>query len=183
MIKWVVCQHTFDWENYLHVRALLNNYYLLYDALKEKLDTYGRTLLWDFDRYVSLCGFTELRLFFIEQRKQGIVYEDILEEMRARYAIDYSPNYLVFVVSNEIPKRIAQVAKMMRMEQDTPIENKKKCIHCGKLLPKDPLFFSRNNAHKDGLSSTCKECDRVNRIKRGVVNKDGDLRKKDPTLS
>jgi len=102
--------------------------------------------------------------------------------MRARYAIDYSPNYLVFVVSNEIPKRIAQVAKMMRMEQDTPIENKKKCIHCGKLLPKDPLFFSRNNAHKDGLSSTCKECDRVNRIKRGVVNKDGDLRKKDPTL-
>ncbi len=182
MIKWVVCQHTFDWENYLHVRALLNNYYLLYDALKEKLDTYGRTLLWDFDRYVSLCGFTELRLFFIEQRKQGIAYEDILEEMRARYAIDYSPNYLVFVVSNEIPKRIAQVAKMMRMEQDTPIENKKKCIHCGKLLPKDPLFFSRNNAHKDGLSSTCKECDRVNRIKRGVVNKDGDLRKKDPTL-
>ena len=68
-IKWVVCEHTFDWENYKHVRALLNHYCTLYDALRDKLNTYGRTLLWDFDRYVSLCGFSELRLFLIELRK------------------------------------------------------------------------------------------------------------------
>ena len=111
-----------------------------------------------------------------------MAYEDILEEMRAKYAIEYSPNYLVSIVSNEVPKKIAQVAKMLRLEQDTPIEQCKKCIHCGKMLPADPLFFSRNNAHKDNLSNTCKECDKVSRIKRGVINKDGDLRKKDPTL-
>ena len=181
-VKWVVCEHTFDWENFKHVRALLNQYYVLYDALKEKLDTYGRTLLWDFDRYVSLCGFSELRLFLIELRKQGMAYEDILDEMRARYGVEYSPNYLVSIISSEVPKKIAQVAKMLRLEQDTPIENRKKCIHCGKLLPMDLLFFSKNNAHKDKLSNTCKECDRASRIRRGVINKDGDLRKKDPTL-
>ena len=181
MVKWMVCEHTFDWENIKHIRALLNHYYVLYEALRDKLDTYGRTLLWDFDRYVSLCGFSELRLFLIDLRKQGMAYDDILDEMRAKYAMEYSPNYLVSIVSVEVPKKIAQVARKLRLEAEAPLEERKKCIHCGRLLPKDPLFFSRNNAHKDGLSNTCKECDRASRIKRGVIS-GGDLRKKDPTL-
>ena len=181
-VKWMVCEHTFDWENFKHVRALLNQYYVLHDALEDKLDTYGRTLLWDFDFYVSLCGFSELRLFLIELRKQGMAYEDILDEMRAQYGTEYSPNYLVSIISSEIPKKIAQVAKMRRLEIDTPMDQRKKCIHCGELLPADTLFFSRNNAHKDKLSNTCKKCDKLSRIKRGVINSGGDLRKKDPTL-
>ena len=181
-VKWVVCEHTFDWENPKHVRALFNHYHTLYENLRDKLNTYGRTLLWDFDRYVELCNFSELRRFIIELRKFGMAYEDILSEVRAKFAIEYSPNYLVSIGSTEIPKKIAQLAKMMRIESETPPDKRKKCIHCGRMLPMDPLFFSRNNAHKDGLSNTCKECDRESRIKRGVVNGDGDLRKKDPTL-
>ncbi len=45
-----------------------------------------------------------------------MAYEDILDEMRAKYAIEYSPNYLVSIVSNEVPKKIAQVAKILRLE-------------------------------------------------------------------
>ena len=45
-----------------------------------------------------------------------MAYEDILEEMRAKYAIEYSPNYLVSIVSKEVPKKIAQVAKMLRLD-------------------------------------------------------------------
>ena len=182
-VKWVVCEHTFDWENPKHIRALMNHYCTLYEALKDKLNTYGRTLLWDFERYVSLCNFSELRLFLINLRKQGLMYEDILEEMRAKYAIEYSPNYLVSIINTEVPNKIAKVAKMIRLEQEVPDEEKKVCIHCGLLFPRDPLFFSRNNAHKDGLSNTCKQCDRISRVKRGVVNDGNDLRKKDPTLS
>ena len=181
-IKWIVCKHTFDWENWRHVRALLNHYHTLYEALHDKLDTYGRTLIWDFERYTQLANFTELRLFLIELRKQGMMYEDILDEMRAKYAMEYSPNYLVSVVSCEVPKRIAQVAKMQRLLIEVPLKERKECIHCGRLLPKDPIFFSRNNAHKDGLSNTCKDCDKESRIRRGVVNANGDLRQKDPTL-
>ena len=47
MVKWVVCEHHFDWENFRHVRALLNHYCVLYDALKEKLNTYVGSLLWN----------------------------------------------------------------------------------------------------------------------------------------
>ena len=68
-VKWVVCEHTFDWENPKHIRCLLNHYHTLYEAMHEKVDTYSRTLLWDFDRYVSLCDFSPLRLFLIELRK------------------------------------------------------------------------------------------------------------------
>ena len=112
-----------------------------------------------------------------------MAYEDILDEMRAKYAMEYSPNYLVSIVNTEVPNKIAKVAKMRRLEQETPMEKRKKCIHCGRMIPADPLFFSRNNAHKDGLSNTCKDCDRENRIRRGVVSGDGDHRKKDQTLS
>lgn len=181
-VKWIVCEHTFDWENPKHIRAFLNHYCTMYEALKEKLNTYGRTLFWDFDRYCELCEFSELRMFLINLRKQGMAYEDIMEEMRAQYAMEYSPNYLVSIINTEVPNKIAKKAKMLRLEVETPMENRKKCIHCEKLLPKDPLFFSRNNAHKDGLSNTCKSCDRESRIRRGIVNTYGDLRKKDPTL-
>ena len=85
-----------------------------------------------------------------------MAYEDILEEMRVQYAMEYSPNYLVSIISTEVPNKIAKVARMLRIEQETPIEQRKKCIHCERLLPADPLFFSRNNSHKDGLSNTCK---------------------------
>jgi RNase P subunit RPR2 len=154
---------------------------MLYETLHDKLNTYGCTLLWDLDRYVSLCDFTELRIFLINLRKAGLAYDDILEEMRAKYAMEYSPNYLVAIVSTEVPNKIAKVAKMLRLENETPLEKRKVCIHCGKALPPDPLFFSRNNSHKDGLSNTCKDCDKANRIRRGV-NSGGDLRKKDPTV-
>jgi RNase P subunit RPR2 len=164
------------------VRALINHYSTLYEALHDKLNTYGCTLLWDLDRYISLCGFSELRLFFIKLRKAGLAYEDILEEMRAHYAVEYSPNYLVSVVSTEIPNKIAKTAKMLRMENETPEDQRKTCIHCKRSLPANPLFYSRNNSHKDGLSNTCKDCDRKSRIRRGVIS-GGDLRKKDPTLS
>lgn len=182
-VKWIVCEHHFDWENPKHIRALLNHYCTLYEALRDKLNTYGRTLLWDFDRYCELCEFSELRMFLINLRKQGMAYEDILDEMRAKYAMEYSPNYLVSIVNTEVPNKIAKVAKMRRLEQETPMEKRKKCIHCGRMIPADPLFFSRNNAHKDGLSNTCKECDRISRVKKGVVNDGRDLRKKDPTVS
>jgi len=104
-----------------------------------------------------------------------------LVEMEREYGFAYSPNYLASIMGTEIPNRIARFARMNRIEIETPAEDKKKCIHCGRLLPKHPLFFSRNSSHKDGLSSTCKACDRADRIKRGVIS-NGDLRAKDPTL-
>jgi hypothetical protein len=61
----VVRRHTFDWENPLHIRALLTHYDTLREALKDKLDTYGRTLIWDFERYYEMANFSPIRKFII----------------------------------------------------------------------------------------------------------------------
>ena len=45
-----------------------------------------------------------------------MAYDDILEEMRAQYAMEYSPNYLVSIISTEVPNKIAKVARMLRIE-------------------------------------------------------------------
>lgn len=180
-VKWVVCEHTFDWENPKHIRALLNNYQVVYNALYDKLNTYGRTLLWDLDRYVSLCDFTELRLLIIELKKQGYDTEEILQAMREKYNMEYSPNYLISIICVEVPNKIAKVAKMLRILQDTPEEDKKVCSKCGRKLPRHALFFSRNNARKDGFSNSCKECDKQHRVEKGVVS-NVDRRTTDPTV-
>jgi len=67
-VKWIICEHNFDWENFKHVRALINHYRPLYEYLKEKLDTYGRTLIWDLERYIELCDFTPARRLMLELR-------------------------------------------------------------------------------------------------------------------
>ena len=47
-MKWVVRRHTFDWEDYRQVAALINNYDLLYDTFRTRIETYGRTFIFDF---------------------------------------------------------------------------------------------------------------------------------------
>lgn len=73
-MKWVVCKHTFDWENPKHVRALMSYWDLIYGALYEKLDTYGRTLIWDFEHYVEQAQFSPLRLLLIDLKLKKVMY-------------------------------------------------------------------------------------------------------------
>jgi len=62
----VVREHTFDWENPLHVKALINWYEPLHDQLYEKLDTYGRTLIFDFERYRVMTNLSEVRNYILD---------------------------------------------------------------------------------------------------------------------
>lgn len=166
-VKWVVRKHTFDWENPNHVRALINNLDMLKDQLSTKLDTYGCTLIWDFDRYRALCNFTPLREFLLDMKIDHIPYDSILEELQIKFGIVYNKNHLCSIFSQEIPGKIAEVAKKERLLIDTPPDQMKVCFKCGKALPRDILFFSRNRSRKDGFSSNCKDCEKIMRIEKG----------------
>lgn len=167
MVKWVVRRHTFDWENPLHVRALINNYDALKDQFKEKLDTYGRTLLFDFDRYRAMANFTELRDYILKLKLARVQYSDIIENLQIKFGIKYNENHLCTILSREIPEKIAEAAKKYHLMLDTPMEQKKLCKSCGRYLPINALFFVRNRSRKDGFSGTCKECEKKKRIERG----------------
>lgn len=166
-IKWIVREHHFDWENPLHVRALINNYDALYDFLYEKLDTYGRTLIFDFERYREMAHLTEVRGFILSQKIARVPYSEITMRLRLTYGLTYNENHLSTILAKEIPQQIADAARRHRLLIETPQEECKKCYTCGRYFPRDSLFFTHNRSRKDGLSSNCKECERRRRIERG----------------
>ena len=73
-VKWIVRRHTFDWTNPAHVRALLNNYSALYEYVWDKLNTYSRALIFDFERYREMAHFTPLREFLIDEKIKHLSY-------------------------------------------------------------------------------------------------------------
>lgn len=166
-VKWVVRRHTFDWEDPAHVRALINNYDALKEQFREKLDTYGRTLLFDFERYRAMADFTDLRNYILDLKIEKVQYTDIIESLQLKFGIKYNENHLCTILSREIPEKIAEAAHKYHLILDTPPEKKKVCRNCGRLLPIDALFFVRNRSRKDGFSGTCKECEKRKRIERG----------------
>lgn len=180
-VKWVVREHTFDWENPMHVRALINNYDTLYDYLHDRLDTYGRTLIFDFERYRAMAQFSEVREFLLDKKIEHLPYAQILEMLQQKYGLKYNENHLSSIYAKEIPEKIALIAKKNRMMNETPESQKKRCYTCGRYFPRDPLFFSRNRSRKDGFASNCKECEKLRRIQRGGQTK-YDKRNKESTL-
>ena len=181
-VKWMICEHHFDWENYMHVRILMSYLDSLKEQLGTKLDTYGITFLWDFERYRKLSNFSELREFLIDCKINKLSYAEIQEEMLAQYGYSYNENHLSSILANEVPKKIASTATKLRILSETPPEDCKPCAQCGRMIPLHPLFYSRNNARIDGFAITCKECERKLRVEKGGFSKN-DRRYKDPEMS
>lgn len=180
-VKWVVCRHTFNWEDPAHVRALINCYDILYDYVYDKLNTYSRTLIFDFQRYRQLANFSPIRNFLLDQKIARTPYCDILAKLERDFHLTYNENHLSTILSKEIPQKIATAALKYRLSLQTPQDKKKFCPHCGRMLPLTTLFFSRNRSRKDGFSSSCKQCEKNMRIARGGQDHH-DKRNKESTL-
>lgn len=186
-LKYIVRRHTFDWENPKHIKALIDNYSGIYEQLWDKPLTWGRTLIYDFDRYTDMAHLTPLRTYILTRRIDKAPYCVIQEELQQKFGIVYNENHLCTIIAKEIPKRIALAAKRHRLLQETKMADRKKCATCGKLLPRDTIFFGINRGRADGFSSTCKCCERKYRIEQGGQapydsrNKDSNLHKMQET--
>ena len=181
-VKWIVRRHTFDWENPAHIKALINNYSNLYMELGEKLDSWGRTLLYDFDRYFDMVGFSPAREYILLRKIDRAPYPDIVQELQEKYGLKYNENHLCTILSKEIPEKMALAAKKHRMLLTTPLTERKRCYTCKKWLPRNNYFFATNNSRKDKFASNCKECERQKRIAKGGQTQ-YDRRNKDTTMS
>lgn len=181
-VRWIVRRHTFDWENYKHVAALINQYDLLYDTMREKFQTYGRTFIFDFQRYTDMANLNEVQRFLLRRKIEHAPYSDIITQLRQRYNIVYNENHLSAILARNIPKQIANAARKYRINLETPQSEKKRCFTCKQYFPKDTLFFGINNGRKDHWSSNCKDCEKKKRIARGGQT-EYDRRRKDTNLS
>ena len=149
---------------------------LIYDSLYEKLDTYGRTLIWDFEHYVEQAQFSPLRLLLIDLKLKKVMYQDIIDEVERQFGVEYNLNHLSTIINSEIPNKIALVAKRERLLIDTPPDKWQVCSVCGKNLPLDPVFFNKNASRKSGFFTYCKECAKQMRIDRGQTTYDRRLK-------
>lgn len=182
LVHWIVKHHTFDWENPAHIRALLNNYDALYDQMYEKLDTYGRTIVFDFERYRAMCNFSPVRNFILQCKIEKISYGVITYNLQAKFGLTYNENHLCVILNREIPEQFAKTARAARLILETPPEELKICRCCGKALPRDPIFFVRSTARKDGFASNCKDCEKKKRIAKGGQG-EHDRRNKETQMS
>lgn len=166
-VKWVVRRHTFDWEDPAHIAALINNYDLLYDTFRQRIDTYGRAFIFDFQRYRALANLTPVQEFLLTRKIQHIPYCDVLRELEARFGVTYNENHMSSIMARTIPKLIATAAKKVRILAQTPDSELKQCYRCKRRLPRNTLFFGRNAGRRDGWASNCKECEKKRRISKG----------------
>lgn len=166
-VKWVVRQHHFDWENPAHIKALINHYSAIHMELYDKLDSWGRTLIYDFDRYFNMANFSPVREYILMRKIDKAPYPDIVEELQIKFGLKYNENHLCTILAKEIPEKMAMTATKHRMLLTTPQKERKKCYTCKQWLPRNNYFFATNNSRKDGFASNCKECERKKRIAKG----------------
>lgn len=181
MVKWVVRHHTFDWENPTHIKYLIDNYSAIWQMAYDQPYSDARILIMDFDRYQTMANLSPLRQHILNRKIDKWTYLNILRELDKEWNIQYNENHICTIVTTEIPQKIAKIARRNRLLLETPIEERKTCTICKKALPKDYLFFGKNSGRRDGFSSSCKECEKKRRIKRGEqIN--GDRRFKEANL-
>jgi hypothetical protein len=166
-LKWVVKRQKFDWENPAHIRALIPLYSDLYMELYDDPYSWGRTLLFDFDRYIEMANLSEVRLYILTRAIDKAKTLDIKQELKEKFGLSYSDPRILNILSKEIPTKIAQLARRERLLSETPTWKAKCCHTCGCFYPRDPLFYNKNRARKDNFSSNCKMCEKERRIRRG----------------
>lgn len=157
-VLYTVRHQAFDWENPTHIRALVENYSAVYMQNWDKPDSWGRTLIYDFDRYTTMAHLSPLREYILTRRIDKAGYRDIIEELKEKFGITYNESYICTIAANEIPTAIAKAAYLHRLEVETPKYKCKKCKVCGRLLPRLPEFFPNNPECIALLDNTCKAC-------------------------
>lgn len=145
-----------------HVSMLLCNYS---DLKMESWDNFNGDVKWlmlDFDDLVERALEKYPAYMDIVIRKiDGKSNIEIQQELREKYNILHSVEYISSLWRNKIPKMIVRKAEEEWLIWHYTMEEKgvwKKCSRCGQIKLAHNYFFSKNNTSKDGYYSICKEC-------------------------
>lgn len=160
-------QHTIDYENPEHIIAIIRLYSDLMMQLWDRPDSYGRALLFDFERYVDMACLSPLRTKILVYAIDKKPTETIVELIHQEFGIEYNKLHLIKIINHEIPNAISIAAKKHRLLCEMNATNAKfakVCRTCGRPLPRDPLFYCVNKAKRDGFNIHCKECEKVKRL-------------------
>ena len=161
----------FDFGELEHVYELfgqLNDLEEEIDALP--LESNLGKLLATLKYYISLTDLNEAQKEILDLKINKVKNQDIADIINKKYDKSYTANYISTIFRQKIIPRINESARFhaVIIENLCFEENFKKCNGCGKWLLIDAENFVRKARSKDGFSTKCKKCDRVDRQKKKV---------------
>ena len=121
--------------------------------------------------YIALTDLTEAHQEILDLKINKQKNQDIADIINKKYGKSYTANYISTIFRQKIIPRINETAKFhaLIIENMCFEENFKKCHGCGKWLLIDAENFVRKSRSKDGFSTKCKKCDRVDRERKKVT--------------
>lgn len=162
-VRWIVRHQKFDWENPEHIKHLINHYGAIYQQNWDKPDSWGRTLIYDFDRLWDKCKFGPTYEYIITRRIDKVSLGAIAIELEEKFGLHTCETALSAICARKIPQTMAAVAKRERLLIETPAKQRATCKRCGRNLPLHPMFFLAKKSRRSGFSLYCRECEAAKR--------------------
>ena len=161
----------FDFGDLEHVYELfgqLNELEEEIDALP--LESNLKKLLDTLRYYIALTDLSEVQAEILDLKINKVKNQDIAELINKKYGKSYTANYISTIFRQKIIPQINETAQFHAfvIENMCFEENFKKCNSCGEWLLIDATNFVRKSRSKDGFSTKCKKCDRIDRQKKKV---------------
>ena len=146
-----------------HVSCLLCNYSLLKEESWDNFNGDMKWMLMDLEDTVDRALMDKYPILYdiVIMKIDGMQNVDIQKELKDKYGILHSVEYISSLWRNKIPKLVVKQAEEDWLNWHFTQEEKgmwKRCTRCGQIKLAHKHFFSKNSASKDGWYSICKEC-------------------------
>jgi hypothetical protein len=154
-----------DFRNPLHIYEIFENYEeLRKQDLQDSNSTTG-AILDTLDFYRERANLSEEQSTILDLKILHTPNQAITEEVRKRFGSTHSANYISTIYKQKICGKIADAAILhYDYYKNREIGSAwKKCICCGEFKLKDTREYVRRSRSSDGLSSTCKVCEKKKR--------------------
>ena len=170
--------NSFSFENPDHIIGIYKTYIELQKNAQDdpsQIDSSAAGLLYTIQFYERHAHLTDLQREILNMKIEEIPNAKIANHINKKYGTTYRENYISTIYRKKILGEIAKAATEHRITMENIFypENFKRCITCGKLLPRENIFFMRQRKNADGLSPRCKRCDSARRAERKLKTKEG----------
>ena len=147
-----------------HVYQLILNYWDIKTTIEYIPDSPLWNLLWTLDFYIDKANLSDQQKLILRDKKLRLPNKDIAQHLKEELDIYHQENY-ISTIWNKTVGLICAAAELNYDEWLCKDYKKawKKCRICGTEKLRDPRNFVRKAKSSDGLTSSCKYCDKIRR--------------------
>lgn len=156
----------FDFQDQKHVYALLESLGDLEESIfQESIFSTTNSLITTLKYYIDNSKLSDIYKEILDLKIKKFKNQEVANIINEKYDKSYSGNYVSTIFCQKVIGEINRVAQLhaLIVENLAIKENFKKCSTCGVTKLATPDYFVRKSIAKDGLSGSCKECDKKKR--------------------